>query len=49
MTDLIPVVPYEDIRAAHDWLVKVLGFSKDEAKAIISEARQRAARLAERV
>lgn len=27
MTDIIPVVPYEDIRAAHDWLVKVLGFT----------------------
>ena len=30
-------------------LVKLLGFSNDEAKPIISEARQRAARLAERV
>ncbi|HEY7070075.1 MAG TPA: VOC family protein [Acidimicrobiales bacterium] len=25
--DIIPVVPYEDIRAAHDFLVDVLGFS----------------------
>ena len=25
-TDLIPVVPYEDIRAGHDFLVDVLGF-----------------------
>jgi uncharacterized glyoxalase superfamily protein PhnB len=25
--DLIPVVPYEDIRAAHDFLVDVLGFT----------------------
>jgi uncharacterized glyoxalase superfamily protein PhnB len=24
--DIIPVVPYEDIRAAHDFLVDVLGF-----------------------
>jgi uncharacterized glyoxalase superfamily protein PhnB len=24
--DLIPVVPYEDIRAGHDFLVEVLGF-----------------------
>jgi len=24
--DIIPVVPYEDIRAAHDFLVEVLGF-----------------------
>ena len=30
-------------------LVKLLGFTRDEAKPIISEARQRAARLAERV
>ena len=30
-------------------LVKLLGFSKDEAKAIIAEARRRAPRLAERV
>ena len=26
-TDLIPVVAYQDIRAAHDFLVDVLGFS----------------------
>jgi uncharacterized glyoxalase superfamily protein PhnB len=26
-TDIIPVVPYEDIRAAHDFLVDVLGFA----------------------
>jgi uncharacterized glyoxalase superfamily protein PhnB len=26
LPDLIPVVPYEDIRAAHDFLVDVLGF-----------------------
>lgn len=25
--DIIPVVPYEDIRAAHDFLVDVLGFT----------------------
>ena len=25
--DLIPVVPYEDIRAGHDFLVDVLGFT----------------------
>lgn len=25
--DIIPVVPYEDIRAAHDFLVRVLGFT----------------------
>jgi uncharacterized glyoxalase superfamily protein PhnB len=25
--DLIPVVPYADIRAAHDFLVEVLGFA----------------------
>ena len=25
--DVIPVVPYEDIRAAHDFLVDALGFS----------------------
>jgi MerR family transcriptional regulator, thiopeptide resistance regulator len=25
--DVIPVVPYEDIRAAHDFLVDVLGFA----------------------
>lgn len=30
-------------------LVKLLGFSKDEAKAIIAEARRRAPRLAERI
>ena len=27
LTDVIPVVPYEDISAAHDFLVRVLGFS----------------------
>jgi uncharacterized glyoxalase superfamily protein PhnB len=25
--DIIPVVPYSDIRAAHDFLVRVLGFT----------------------
>jgi uncharacterized glyoxalase superfamily protein PhnB len=25
--DLIPVIPYEDIRAAHDFLVSALGFT----------------------
>jgi uncharacterized glyoxalase superfamily protein PhnB len=27
LTDIIPVVPYEDIRAAHDFLVRALGFA----------------------
>ena len=27
MQDIIPVVPYEDIRAAHDFLVDTLGFT----------------------
>ena len=27
LTDIIPVVPYEDIRSAHDFLVRVLGFT----------------------
>ena len=26
-SDIIPVVPYEDIRAGHDFLVSVLGFT----------------------
>src|SRR5262245_35440181 len=26
-SDIIPVVPYEDIRAAHDFLVEVVGFT----------------------
>ena len=26
-TDIIPVLPYQDIRAAHDFLVEVLGFA----------------------
>ena len=27
LLDIIPVVPYEDIRAGHDFLVEVLGFT----------------------
>ena len=27
LSDIIPVVPYEDIRAGHDFLVAVLGFT----------------------
>jgi uncharacterized glyoxalase superfamily protein PhnB len=27
MSDIIPVVPYEDIKAAHDFLVTALGFT----------------------
>jgi len=27
LRDIIPVVPYEDIRAAHDFLVETLGFA----------------------
>src|SRR5262245_27945080 len=43
--DVIPVLPYRDIRAAHDYLIRVLGFASggvvedDNGKVVHAEVR----------